>query len=254
VAVTAAARIVAAAQTAGIPRFQAAVDNTNTHAVSTPILDWRYALPWLQSTARHACRNRADGDDAAQEAASRLCQAIGRGGQRRVEVSSLGRPLAKKLREGTIDLARQRRRRERRERSGADVDPARTVDAAPAPTGGAVGEAAMAALIEQVVVPALGGLPRTDLDLWLAAKLDGRGWKAAGETAGLNRSAIRQARQRILSSLRTGGGLGRVAPRHALVAHGRRNLHASVVRWPAWSAVRYIECDSITPHRVCHGR
>jgi DNA-directed RNA polymerase specialized sigma24 family protein len=125
----------------------------------------------------------------------------------------LDRLLAKKLREATIDLARQRRRRERRERSSADLEPAGAGDAVPAPAGGMADEAAMAALIEQVVVPAFAGLPRTDLDLWLAAKLDGHGWKAAGESVGLSRSAIRQARQRILRFLSTGGGLGRLTQR-----------------------------------------
>jgi len=134
-------------------------------------------------------------------------------GGRCVEVRSLERLLAKKLREATVDLARQRRRRERRERSSADVDPAFGIDVVPAPTGGAANEAAMASLIEQVVLPAFAGLPRTDLDLWLAAKLDGHGWKAAGEAVGMSRSAIRQARQRILRFLSTGGGLGRLTQR-----------------------------------------
>ncbi|MCA3007099.1 MAG: hypothetical protein INH34_01845, partial [Phycisphaerales bacterium] len=77
----------------------------------------------------------------------------------------MDRLLAKKLREATIDLARQRQRRERHERSAADVDPALTGDAAPAPTGGAADEAAMGSLVEQVAGPALAGLARADLDL-----------------------------------------------------------------------------------------
>ena len=126
---------------------------------------------------------------------------------------ALDRLLAKKLREATIDLARQRQRRERHERPAADVDPARTGDAAPAPTGGAANEAEVGALIEQVVVPAFTGLPRADVDLWLAARVEGLGWQAAGEAVGLDKAAVRRARQRILRFLSTDGALGRLTQR-----------------------------------------
>ncbi len=46
---------------------------------SAPVLDWAHALLWLQRVARHACRSRADCEDAAQEAALRLWQSIGGG-------------------------------------------------------------------------------------------------------------------------------------------------------------------------------
>jgi DNA-directed RNA polymerase specialized sigma24 family protein len=178
---------------------------------SAPALDWSHALLWLQRAARHAGGNRADCEDAAQEAAVRAWQAVG--GGRCGEVRALDRLLAKKLREATIDLARQRQRRERHERSAADVDPALTGDAVPAPTGGAADEAAMGSLVEQVAGPALAGLARADLDLWLAARVEGHGWKAAGEAAGLDKAAVRQARQRILRFLSTGGALGRLTQR-----------------------------------------
>jgi DNA-directed RNA polymerase specialized sigma24 family protein len=178
---------------------------------SAPALDWSHALLWLQRAARHAGGNRADCEDAAQEAAVRAWQAVG--GGRCGEVRALDRLLAKKLREATIDLARQRQRRERHERSAADVDPALTGDAVPAPTGGAADEAAMGSLVEQVAGPALAGLARADLDLWLAARVEGHGWKAAGEAAGLDKAAVRQARQRILRFLSTGGALRRLTQR-----------------------------------------
>ena len=178
---------------------------------SAPALDWSHALLWLQRAARHAGGNRADCEDAAQEAAVRAWQAVG--GGRCGEVRALDRLLAKKLREATIDLARQRQRRERHERSAADVDPALTGEAVPAPTGGAADEAAMGSLVEQVAGPALAGLARADLDLWLAARVEGHGWKAAGEAAGLDKAAVRQARQRILRFLSTGGALRRLTQR-----------------------------------------
>lgn len=178
---------------------------------SAPALDWSHALLWLQRAARHAGGNRADCEDAAQEAAVRAWQAVG--GGRSGEVRALDRLLAKKLREATIDLARQRQRRERHERSAADVDPALTGDAAPAPTGGAADEAAMGSLVEQVAGPALAGLARADLDLWLAARVEGHGWKAAGEAAGLDKAAVARVRRRISRFLSAEGALGRLSQR-----------------------------------------
>jgi DNA-directed RNA polymerase specialized sigma24 family protein len=219
---------------------------------SAPALDWSHALLWLQRAARHAGGNRADCEDAAQEAAVRAWQAVG--GGRSGEVRALDRLLAKKLRDATIDLARQRRRRERHERSAADVDPARTGEAAPAPTGCAANEAAMDSLVEQVAGPAFAGLARADLDLWLAARVEGHGWKAAGEAAGLDKAAVAGVWRRISRFLSAESAFGRLTQRRVLVSHRRRALHARVVRCPALSSARYIECDSIAPHRVCHGR
>ncbi|MFN9705334.1 MAG: hypothetical protein ACK595_11000, partial [Planctomycetota bacterium] len=71
-------------------------------------------------------------------------------------------------------------------------------------------ESAMASLLEQVVVPAFTGLARADVDLWVAAKLDGYGWQAAGRIMGLERPAIRQARQRMLRLLSTEGRVRRL--------------------------------------------
>ena len=178
---------------------------------SAPALDWSHALLWLQRAARHAGGNRADCEDAAQEAAVRAWQAVG--GGRCGEVRALDRLLAKKLREATIDLARQRQRRERHERSAADVDPALTGEAVPAPTGGAADEAAMGSLVEQVAGPALAGLARADLDLWLAARVEGHGWKAAGEAAGLDKAAVARVRRRISRFLSAEGALGRLSQR-----------------------------------------
>jgi DNA-directed RNA polymerase specialized sigma24 family protein len=188
---------------------------------SAPALDWSHALLWLQRAARHAGGNRADCEDAAQEAAVRAWQAVG--GGRCGEVRALDRLLAKKLREATIDLARQRQRRERHERSAADVDPALTGDAVPAPTGGAADEAAMGSLVEQVAGPALAGpalagpalagLARADLDLWLAARVEGHGWKAAGEAAGRDKAAVARVRRRISRFLSAEGALGRLSQR-----------------------------------------
>jgi DNA-directed RNA polymerase specialized sigma24 family protein len=178
---------------------------------SAPALDWSHALLWLQRAARHAGGNRADCEDAAQEAAVRAWQAVG--GGRCGEVRALDRLLAKKLREATIDLARQRQRRERHERSAADVDPALTGEAVPAPTGGAADEAAMGSLVEQVAGPALAGLARADLDLWLAARVEGHGWKAAGEAAGRDKAAVARVRRRISRFLSAEGALGRLSQR-----------------------------------------
>jgi DNA-directed RNA polymerase specialized sigma24 family protein len=178
---------------------------------SAPALDWSHALLWLQRAARHAGGNRADCEDAAQEAAVRAWQAVG--GGRCGEVRALDRLLAKKLREATIDLARQRQRRERHERSAADVDPALTGDTAPAPTSGVANEAAMDSLVEQVAGPALAGLARADLDLWLAARVEGHGWKAAGEAAGRDKAAVARVRRRISRFLSAEGALGRLSQR-----------------------------------------
>ena len=55
----------------------------------------------------------------------------------------------------------------------------------------------MEELIEKVVRPLLSGLDPADVDLWIAARLDGEGWKVAGEAAGMEKAEIARARKRI---------------------------------------------------------
>ncbi|MFO0312411.1 MAG: hypothetical protein ACK539_04205 [Planctomycetota bacterium] len=52
-------------------------------------------------------------------------------------------------------------------------------------------------LLDQVVRPALAGLPQADVELWIAAKIDGVGWRAAGAAAGMDKAAIERTRRRI---------------------------------------------------------
>ena len=54
------------------------------------------------------------------------------------------------------------------------------------------------------VRPVFADLPSADVELWIAAKVEGLGWQAAGEAAGMDRAAIRRSRQRILRFLSTG--------------------------------------------------
>jgi hypothetical protein len=61
--------------------------------------------------------------------------------------------------------------------------------------------------------PALVGLPHADVELWIAAKIDGVGWCAAGAAAGMDKAAIRRSRQRILRYLSTGDVLRRLLHR-----------------------------------------
>ena len=68
----------------------------------------------------------------------------------------------------------------------------------------------MARLLEQVVRPVFADLPAADVDLWIAAKVEGLGWQAAGEAAGMDRAAIRRSRQRILRFLSTEGRVRRL--------------------------------------------
>ncbi|MFN6147391.1 MAG: hypothetical protein ACK5AL_13600 [Planctomycetota bacterium] len=71
----------------------------------------------------------------------------------------------------------------------------------------------IARLLEQVVRPVFADLPAADVDLWIAAKVEGLGWQAAGEAAGMGRAAIRRSRQRILRFLSTGDVLRRLKQR-----------------------------------------
>ena len=118
--------------------------------------------------------------------------------------------LVKKVQEAAVDVARKRRRRARREQSATDAGLVLQGDDAHPLANDRPDESAMASLLEQVVVPAFAGLARADVDLWVAAKLDGYGWQAAGKIMGLERPAIRQARQRILRFLSTEGRVRRL--------------------------------------------
>jgi hypothetical protein len=50
-------------------------------------------------------------------------------------------------------------------------------------------------------------LPSADVDLWIAAKVEGLGWQAAGEAAGMDRAAIARVRRRISRYLSLDGVL-----------------------------------------------
>lgn len=58
---------------------------------SAQAMDWAHALLWLQRAARHAGGNRADCEDAAQEAAVRAWQAVGGALRRDAGVGSTAR-------------------------------------------------------------------------------------------------------------------------------------------------------------------
>ncbi|MFN9756235.1 MAG: hypothetical protein ACK58X_07465 [Planctomycetota bacterium] len=47
-----------------------------------------------------------------------------------------------------------------------------------------------ARLVEQVVRPVFAERPAADVDLWIAATVDGLGWGAAGAAAGMDKAAI----------------------------------------------------------------
>jgi hypothetical protein len=65
----------------------------------------------------------------------------------------------------------------------------------------------IARLLEQVVRPVFADLPSADVDLWIAAKVEGLGWQAAGEAAGMDRAAIARVRRRISRYLSLDGVL-----------------------------------------------
>jgi hypothetical protein len=50
-------------------------------------------------------------------------------------------------------------------------------------------------------------LPAADVDLWIAAKVEGLGWQAAAEAAGMDRAAIARVRRRISRYLSLNGVL-----------------------------------------------
>jgi hypothetical protein len=58
-----------------------------------------------------------------------------------------------------------------------------------------------------VVRPVFADLPAADIDLWIAAKVEGLGWQAAGEAAGIDRAAIARVRRRISRYLSPDGVL-----------------------------------------------
>ena len=71
----------------------------------------------------------------------------------------------------------------------------------------------IARLLEQVVRPVFADLPSADVDLWIAAKVEGLGWQAAGEAAGMDRAAIARVRRRISRFLSAEGVLRRLKQR-----------------------------------------
>ncbi|MFN9755426.1 MAG: hypothetical protein ACK58X_03325 [Planctomycetota bacterium] len=56
-------------------------------------------------------------------------------------------------------------------------------------------------------------LPAADVDLWIAAKVEGLGWQAAGEAAGMDRAAIARVRRRSSRCLSAEGVLRRLEQR-----------------------------------------
>jgi hypothetical protein len=125
----------------------------------------------------------------------------------------------KKVQEAAVDVARKRRRRARREQSATDAGLVLQGDDAHPLANDRPDESAMASLLEQVVVPAFAGLARADVDLWIAAKLDGRrqdhGSGAAGHPAG------EAANSQILEYGRSGQTLNRVDGRRSVMGTGR---------------------------------
>lgn len=102
------------------------------------------------------------------------------------------------------DAVRAHRRRQLRYLLAADSGATSMEVVMDTRSGGALG---MEQIIEQLVRPALAGLPQTDVDLWIAAKIEGRGWFAAGAAAGLDRSTIERTRRRTSRFLSAEGVL-----------------------------------------------
>ena len=70
-----------------------------------------------------------------------------------------------------------------------------------------------ARLVEQVVRPVFAERPAADVDLWIAATVDGLGWGAAGAAAGMDKAAIARVRRRISRFLSAEGVLRRLPHR-----------------------------------------
>jgi len=60
-----------------------------------------------------------------------------------------------------------------------------------------------------IVRRAMNGLPSRDIDLWIAARVAGVGWKAAGLQVGMAKSEVARARQKILRFLSNGHAIRR---------------------------------------------
>ena len=94
------------------------------------------------------------------------------------------------------DAVRAHRRRQRLHSLAADAS-GEPIDVADATGAHASGGGGIEQLLDQVVRPALAGLPQADVELWIAAKIDGVGWRAAGAAAGMDKAAIERTRRRI---------------------------------------------------------
>ena len=149
-------------------------------------------------------------DDAAQEAWARWLAAGGEAGEERQRADPSAY-LVGIFHHVCADAVRAHRRRQRWCALAADlgVEPAELVDERPARgLGGGI-----ARLLEQVVRPVFADLPAADVDLWIAAKVEGLGWQAAGEAAGMDRAAIARVRRRISRFLSAEGVLRRLEQR-----------------------------------------
>ncbi|MFN9969010.1 MAG: hypothetical protein ACK58T_03850 [Phycisphaerae bacterium] len=149
-------------------------------------------------------------DDAAQEAWARWLAAGGEASEARQQANASAY-LVGIFHHVCADAVRAHRRRQRWCALAADlgVEPAELVDERPAR---GVGEG-IARLLEQVVRPVFADLPAADVDLWIAAKVEGHGWQAAGEAAGMDRAAIARVRRRSSRCLSAEGVLRRLEQR-----------------------------------------
>ena len=148
-------------------------------------------------------------DDAAQEALARWLAAGGAAGAERQEAASSAY-LVGIFHHVCADAVRAHRRRQRWCALAADlgVEATELVD-----ERAAAGLGDIARLLEQVVRPVFAELPSADVELWIAAKVEGLGWQAAGEAAGMDRAAIARVRRRISRFLSAEGVLRRLKQR-----------------------------------------
>ena len=149
-------------------------------------------------------------DDAAQDAWARWLDACG-GEDRDGSPAEPFAFLVGCFHHSCADAVRAHRRRQRLHSLAADAS-GEPIDVADA-TGAHASGGGIEQLLDQVVRPALAGLPQADVELWIAAKIDGVGWRAAGAAAGMDKAAIRRSRQRILRFLSTGDVLRRLLHR-----------------------------------------
>ena len=155
-------------------------------------------------------------DDAALEAWARWLAAGGEAGEERQRADPSAY-LVGIFHHVCADAVRAHRRRQRWCALAADlgVEPAELVDERPARgLGGGI-----ARLLEQVVRPVFADLPSADVELWIAAKVEGLGWQAAGEAAGRDLAAIARVRRTISGVLSPEGVLGLLAQRMDILPH-----------------------------------